>query len=95
MLYQFNIGGHALPLIEIKHYGRDGFWKQKDFGFSLQESPNIQKIFKNLGKKFSQFDLAAIPTGAYEPSWFHKKAHINPEEAVMIHQYINAHYSVG
>jgi N-acyl-phosphatidylethanolamine-hydrolysing phospholipase D len=53
------------------------------------------KEFKILGKKFGQFDLAAIPFGAYEPRWFHKKAHVNPEEAVMIHQDINARYSVG
>ena len=61
----------------------------------MQEIPDIQKEFKILGKKFGQFDLAAIAIGAYEPRRFHKKAHVNPEEAVMIHQDINARYSVG
>ena len=65
------------------------------FRFFFAGDTGYSKDFKNLGKKFGLFDLAAIPIGAYEPSWFHKKAHVNPEEAVMIHQDINARYSVG
>ena len=65
------------------------------FRFFFAGDTGYSKDFKNLSKIFGQFDLAAIPIGAYEPRWFHKKAHVNPEEAVMIHQDINARYSVG
>ena len=41
------------------------------------------------------FDLALLPVGAYEPRWFMKEQHINPAEAVQIHQDLNARRSVG
>ena len=65
------------------------------FRFFFAGDTGYSKDFKNLGKRFGHFDLAAIPIGAYEPRWFMKAAHVNPEEAVMIHQDINARYSVG
>lgn len=41
------------------------------------------------------FDLALIAIGAYEPNWFMKDQHINPREAVRIHQDLNAKRSIG
>jgi L-ascorbate metabolism protein UlaG (beta-lactamase superfamily) len=41
--------------------------------------------FKEIGKTFGPFDLAAIPIGAYEPRWFMQHHHVNPEEALQIH----------
>ena len=41
------------------------------------------------------FDLALIPVGAYEPRWFMKEQHVNPLEAVKIHQDLNAKRSIG
>jgi N-acyl-phosphatidylethanolamine-hydrolysing phospholipase D len=40
-------------------------------------------------------DLAALPIGAYEPAFFMQDAHMNPEEAVRVHQMLNAKQSVG
>ena len=40
-------------------------------------------------------DLSLIPIGAYEPRWFMKEAHVNPEEAVRIHNDVNSSISVG
>ena len=53
------------------------------------------KHFADIGKKYGRFDLALLPIGAYEPRWFMKSYHVNPEEAVKIHQDINAKYSVA
>ena len=36
-----------------------------------------------------------IPIGAYEPRWFMKGSHVNPEEAVQIHIDLKSKYSVG
>ncbi|XP_048410190.1 N-acyl-phosphatidylethanolamine-hydrolyzing phospholipase D isoform X1 [Stegostoma tigrinum] len=51
--------------------------------------------FEQIGKRYGPFDLAAIPIGAYEPRWFMKYNHVNPEEAVRIHIDVQAKKSVG
>lgn len=51
--------------------------------------------FKETGAKFGSFDLALIPIGAYEPAWFMKTMHINPEEAVRIHQEVGSRLSLA
>ena len=40
--------------------------------------------FAALGEKYGGFDWAMLPVGAYEPRWFMKEAHANPEEAAQI-----------
>lgn len=50
---------------------------------------------KMLADKFGGFELAVIPIGAYEPRWFMQYSHVNPEEAVRIHQEINSKFSIG
>ncbi|WP_369899843.1 MBL fold metallo-hydrolase [Bacillus manliponensis] len=37
--------------------------------------------FKEIGERFG-IDIALMPIGAYEPEWFMKSSHMNPEEAV-------------
>ena len=53
------------------------------------------KHFKEIGKKYGNFQLALIPIGAYEPRWFMKSHHVNPEEAVKIHKDLYSEYSVA
>ncbi len=58
-----------------------------DFGYS--------RDLIDLGVQFGGFDLAMIPVGSYEPRWFMKTMHVNPEEAVQAHIDLRARYSVG
>ncbi len=44
---------------------------------------------KEIGEQF-EIDLAIINLSAYEPRWFMKSGHINPEEAVRIFKELNA-----
>ena len=39
-------------------------------------------VFEEIGARFAPFDHVLLPIGAYEPRWFMKPAHMNPEEAV-------------
>ena len=41
------------------------------------------------------FDLALLAVGAYAPRWFMAQQHVNPAEAVQIHQDLGAALSVG
>ena len=38
--------------------------------------------FKEVGEKFGPIELAALPIGAYEPSWMMRRHHLNPEQAL-------------
>ncbi len=38
--------------------------------------------FTDIGKKYGPVDVVFAPIGAYEPRWFMKKNHMNPEEAL-------------
>ena len=41
-------------------------------------------IFRDVRRLFSEIDVAILPIGAYEPRWFMKNQHVDPDEAVRI-----------
>lgn len=41
--------------------------------------------FQNAKNKFEKFSLAILPMGAYEPRWFMKHVHMNPEDFILAH----------
>lgn len=51
--------------------------------------------FKNIGNHFGGMDLSLLPIGAYEPRWFMKPIHVNPEEAVLMHQDLKSELSLA
>lgn len=67
----------------------------KDFRFIFVGDTGYAPHFKEIGEKLGPFDLAAIPIGAYEPRWFMKSHHVNPEEAVQIHKELRTQKSVA
>jgi len=68
--------------------GEFSAWFAGDTGYN-----EIQ--FREIGEHFGGMDLALIPIGAYEPRWFMRRQHINPEEAVRIHREVRSQLSVG
>lgn len=63
------------------------FWYSGDLGYS--EDP------ARIGAQFGHFDLTAIGIGAYEPRWFMKTQHVNPEEAVQVMLDVRASRAIG
>jgi len=63
------------------------FWFGGDTGYC--------EAFKQIGKKYGPFDIAAIPIGAYQPNWFMKYQHVHPGEAVEIHKDIASKKSLA
>jgi L-ascorbate metabolism protein UlaG (beta-lactamase superfamily) len=39
-------------------------------------------FFTEIGARYPGIDLALMPVGAYEPSWFMRPSHLDPDEAV-------------
>ncbi|MDR2337175.1 MAG: MBL fold metallo-hydrolase [Deltaproteobacteria bacterium] len=44
------------------------------------------KYFKAIAEKYAPLKTALLPIGAYEPRWFMKHYHLNPEEALLVWQ---------
>jgi N-acyl-phosphatidylethanolamine-hydrolysing phospholipase D len=77
--------------------GPDFHWYfSGDTGYS-QDFTDTQKHFaaRHTAEKGGGFDLALLAVGAYEPRWFMKEQHVNPAEAVQIHQDLRAKRSMG
>ena len=51
--------------------------------------------FAEARRRYDDFRLAVLPVGAYEPRWFMKDQHVNPAEAVRIHQLLGAPTTLG
>ena len=64
-----------------------------DTGYSADFADIRQRFAARQGE--TGFDLALIPVGAYEPRWFMREQHVNPEESVRIHRDLKARRSLG
>lgn len=51
--------------------------------------------FLDIKMRLGAPDVALLPIGAYEPRWFMKTHHMNPEEAVKAHKDLGAGQSLG
>lgn len=51
--------------------------------------------FAEIGARFAPIDLSLLPIGAYEPRWFMRYMHANPEDAVRIHRDVGSQLSVA
>jgi L-ascorbate metabolism protein UlaG (beta-lactamase superfamily) len=59
------------------------------------DSAYDDRLFAEIGRRCGGPDLAMIPIGAYEPRWFMRSAHMNPEEAVRVHRDLGARRSLA
>jgi L-ascorbate metabolism protein UlaG (beta-lactamase superfamily) len=56
---------------------------------------DANSIFPRMKAKYGGFQLALLPIGAYEPRWFMRQEHMNPEEAVSVMQELGAENAIG
>jgi L-ascorbate metabolism protein UlaG (beta-lactamase superfamily) len=47
--------------------------------------------FSEIGARYPGIDSALLPIGAYDPSWFMEKQHMNPEQAAQAFTDLGAH----
>jgi len=83
-------GGYALlaPQLHVFFAGDTGY--SKDFADIRERFAARQGAAQGGG-----FDIAMLPIGAYEPRWFMRDQHIDPDEAVRIHRDLGAKMSLG
>lgn len=51
--------------------------------------------FSQIGDRLGPFDVAALPIGAYNPSYFMRVSHASPNEAVQIHKDLQSRKSIA
>ena len=104
---RLEIGGLAIHCVPVQHWSKRGLTDRNATLWSgwVIEHPGLRvfftgdtgysRDFADIGRRFGSFDLAAIPIGAYAPRWFMYPQHVDPAEAVRIHQDLHARYSIG
>lgn len=101
------IGGSEIYFVECQHRSGRGVLDQMKtlWGSFVIRAPDASIYFagdtgysphfKAQGDAYGPFDLSVLPIGAYEPRWFMKDIHLNPEEAVLAHQDLKSVQSMG
>ncbi len=108
--YSFDGGSRGLEITftPAQHWSARSF-KRNDVlwgGFWLRSTDTQRAVFfaadSGLGRHFQLIrerlgapDVAFLPIGAYEPRWFMREQHMNPDDAVQAHQTLGPRRSVA
>ena len=100
-------GGSKVTLVPAQHWSARGI-RDRNFslwgGFVLEANgvsvyfagdTGYGPHFTDIRKKLGTPDVSLLPIGAYEPRWFMKDQHMNPEDAVQAHLDLGAKFSLG
>jgi L-ascorbate metabolism protein UlaG (beta-lactamase superfamily) len=104
---EYRMDGLSIVATPMQHWGKRSPFARNEhlwaswviiddgFRFYFGGDSGYSPHFQETGKRLGPFDLAALPIGAYEPRWFMKNHHINPEEAVQAHKDLRSKKSVA
>ncbi len=104
---EYRAGPVTIAAVPMQHWGKRSpfsrnrhLWASwvifsEDFRFFFGGDSGYSAHFREAGIKYGPFNVAALPIGAYEPRWFMKNHHINPEEAVQAHMDLFSNKSVA
>jgi L-ascorbate metabolism protein UlaG (beta-lactamase superfamily) len=99
--------GLKIDFVPVQHWSKRtladenqslwGGWviRHPELSFFFAGDSGYSRDFTDIRARFGGFDLAAIPIGAYAPRWFMQIMHLDPAEAVRVHQDVNARRSVA
>jgi len=106
---EHTIGSLRIAATPAMHFSSRGFGDRGDSlwcGFALTSDgasgrhvyfagdTGYHPEFGAIGARYGPFDVALLPIGAYEPRWFMRYLHMNPEEAVAAFRALNARVMV-
>jgi len=102
------VAGVHTTLVPVQHWSARGLWDRNEtlWGGWVVEAPDFRFFFSgdlgysrdiaDIAARYPQgFDFAAIAIGAYEPRWFMRTQHVNPEESVRIFRELMVHRALG
>ena len=104
---QYEEGGLKIVAVPVQHWSKRSFFSRNKtlwagwviqvagFRFLFVGDTGYSAHFKETGDRLGPFDLCSIPIGAYEPRWFMRHHHINPEESVQVHLDVKCEKSVA
>lgn len=104
---QVELAGCCVTAVPAQHFsGRGVFDRNRVLwcGFVVERGDRrlyfagdtgYSRDFADIGERFAPIDVALLPIGAYAPRWFMEPMHVNPEDAVKIHQDVGARLSVA
>ena len=93
-----SVGGLEVTSTPARHFSARTFWDRNKSlwsGFAFEVAGKrvwfagdtaYHPEFTRIGEVCGPFDFVMVPIGAYEPRWFMKIVHVNPEEAVQIYR---------
>jgi N-acyl-phosphatidylethanolamine-hydrolysing phospholipase D len=96
------IGGIRITATPARHFAARGFGDRNKSlwcGFAIEAGSRrayfagdtaYHPAFGEIGERCGPFDFVMIPIGAYDPRWFMKIVHVDPEEAVRAYRDITA-----
>ena len=76
-------------------YGRGSWLAASGRKIYFAGDTGYTKFFAEIRERLGAPDLALLPIGAYEPRWFMGPVHMNPEDAVIAFQDLQARRAVG
>lgn len=98
---------HQLTFLKCRHWSARGLtdrfktlWgayhlQLKNKSLYFAGDTGYAEHFKEAGAKFPNIDIALIPVGSYEPRWFMKNFHLNPEDAIQAAIDLKAKINIG
>ncbi|AKT43117.1 MBL fold metallo-hydrolase [Chondromyces crocatus] len=96
------VGSLEITLVPARHWSMRAPWDRNDalWGGYLVRGPEGTAYhsgdtaffddFARIGERAGTIDWAMLPIGAYEPRWFMKPQHMNPDDAVEAYHLLGA-----
>ena len=83
------------PFDRMKSLWGGFFINSYDYSLFFCGDAGYSNHFKDIRRKLGIPNVSILPIGAYEPRWFMKEMHMNPEDAVLAHLDLESQFSIG